>query len=263
MIVTLIARPQFLGLPSQLGIPRYDQLEGPDAQKLIETAGRTCYDSFGKGRNSSAYAEHILGSGHGSVLEHAQYSFFVSGISRGLGNELVRHRVGIAISQRSTRYVDESEGKWIAHPLADQLFEAEERETRAEVIPRRPSLEEEWNDLIHKARVLYLKIANAGEALLKSRGVDPLTARKQARGAARGALGIALETEMIWSANVRALRHVIAMRGDPAADGEIRELGVLLLKIMEGELPAFFGDFTIMPAQDGIGETVTVVNRKV
>lgn len=100
MKVRLIARPQFIELPEELGEPRGGQLQGPDAQKIIETAGRTCYDSFGQGRDSDEYAEHILEVGHGSVLEHAQYTFFITGVSRGMTHELVRHRIGVAISQR-------------------------------------------------------------------------------------------------------------------------------------------------------------------
>jgi thymidylate synthase (FAD) len=130
MIVRLIARPQFIALPPELGAPSPTQLQGSDAEKLIETAGRTCYDSFGKGRSSGDFAEHILESGHGSVLEHAQYSFFISGVSRGLTHELVRHRVGVAISQRSTRYVDESDSEWIRHPLFEAAFPQHDPYTR-------------------------------------------------------------------------------------------------------------------------------------
>lgn len=61
---------------------------------LTEVAGRVCYMSFAKPRpgGNHAYIEHILEVGHGSVLEHAVWSFVFTGVSRSLTHELVRHR---------------------------------------------------------------------------------------------------------------------------------------------------------------------------
>lgn len=247
MRVQLIARPVFLGLPAELGTPAPNQLIGPDGQQLIETAGRTCYDSFGKGRGSDEYAKHILDIGHGSVEEHAQYSFFITGVSRGLTHELVRHRVGVAISQRSTRYVDEDSSPWIKHPLFEQYL----RETE-------DVIDEDWHRAEEVCRDVYRNMVKKLEPWLVKKGVDKFTARKQARGAARGVLGNALETELVWSANVRALRHVISMRASPAADAEIRGLGIELLDIMVEELPLYFQDFWSVPSPDGIGECAEI-----
>lgn len=245
--VTLIGRPSFIGLPTALGTPRSDQLQGPDAQRIIEVAGRTCYDSFGKGRDSDEYAAHILEVNHGSVLEHAFFNFFLTRVSRGLTHELVRHRVGLAISQRSTRYVDEDQTEWMLHPLFRDYIEC----------TGDASLFDEWEGSIHIARDVYRNMTSKLERFALDRGVDKLTARKQARGAARGILGNALMTEMVWSANVRMLRTVIDQRANPAADAEIRELGIGLLRIMREELPAYFSDYTIAESDDGIGEVVT------
>ncbi len=250
MIVRLIARPQFIDLPPELGTPSSAQLQGPAAQKLIEAAGRTCYDSFGKGRSSPEFAEHILESGHGSVLEHAQYSFFISGVSRGLTHELVRHRAGVAVSQRSTRYVDESNSEWIHHPLLKS-----DAGTGA--------LAGAWQAAQEAATAAYVQIASDLQRTLTARGVDAASARKQARGAARGILGNALATELVWSANVRALRHVIEMRGSPSADAEIREVAVSLLRIMRSELPAYFSDFEEYLSPDGLGSAVRTSHHKV
>lgn len=261
MKVHLLARPQFTTLPPELGTPRADQLRGNDSMNLIETAGRACYDSFGKGRNSEEYAEHILNSGHGSVLEHAQYSFFITGVSRGLTHELVRHRVGVAISQRSTRYVDENESPWIAHPLLQEVFDEAKRD---DVPPGEElTLAVDWDEAVERCQFVYGRIVTLLEKRLLAKGIDKLTARKQARGAARGVLGNALETELVWSANVRALRHVITMRASDAADAEIREMGCLLLAIMLEELPAYFLDFKVGNASDGLGKTATTVRLKV
>src|ERR1700678_4364749 len=81
---------------------------------LVEFGGKACYRSWEPGLNPnvtrvraerSEYLENILRSGHGSVLEHANYSFALRNASRVLTHELVRHRAGSAFSQESLRYV--------------------------------------------------------------------------------------------------------------------------------------------------------------
>jgi thymidylate synthase (FAD) len=88
------------------------------AEVLAEIAGRTCYMSFGKGRKTNKeYLENILTSKHGSVLEHAVWCLLITGVSRSLTHELVRHRAGFGYSQLSQRYVDESEARYVVPPL--------------------------------------------------------------------------------------------------------------------------------------------------
>jgi thymidylate synthase (FAD) len=247
--VTLIAAPQFLD-PGDLE-PRDDQLQGTDAEKLVETAGRVCYDSFGKGRNSGDYHQHILDVDHGSVTEHAQFTFRIRGISRALSHELVRHRVGVAISQRSTRYVDESETPWALHPalrayLADSAVDTAERARVMSSV----------SVALNAARATYNVVEMALTGWLAGKTGDKLAARKQARGAARFYLGNGLETEMVWSANVRALRHVIFMRGGNAADAEIRELAVAILGCVNASAPSYFDAIACRSSADGIGVEV-------
>lgn len=72
----------------------------PDGALLCKTAGQLCYMSFGPKRTLNADAQHyfdnIKSSGHGSVLEHANFTLLFYGISRSLTHELVRHRAGFA-----------------------------------------------------------------------------------------------------------------------------------------------------------------------
>lgn len=250
MKVTLLARPQLVQVSERPC--RDDQMQRPDAQQLIEFAGRICYDSFGTGRNSDDYAANILESGHGSVLEHAQYSFLIEGVSRNLLGELTRHRVGTAYSVRSTRFCDETDTDVVLHPLLDQLFE------------RRPDLRERFEGTVDRQRVLYSEIVREISGYLAVHDADRHTARKQARGAARACLSGALATELVFSANVRALRHIIEMRASTAADAEIRLLADELLAIMDQELPAYFGDYQYAYiAEEGVGFAVTTPHRKV
>ena len=85
-----------------------------DAQNLAEFAGKICYRAWEPGLNPNvrrvrtdhqAYLENILAQAHGSVLEHASFSFVLHNVSRVTTHELVRHRPGTAVSQESLRFV--------------------------------------------------------------------------------------------------------------------------------------------------------------
>jgi thymidylate synthase (FAD) len=267
LVLKLIARTEFLGVPEEL-IPQKDgskvfimnQDMGTDSARLIECAGRNCYDSYGQGRSSTEYHKHILDVAHGSVAAHANFSFYIQGISRGLSHELVRHGVGTATSQRSTRYCDESESDWVPHPLLQQLWETDPQ--GEERIFARES-KAAFYEVKEKASEAYNYICSVLQKWLVHRGIDKATARKQARGAARGVLGNALETSMVWTANVRALRNVIEQRASPFADAEIRLFGNALLAIMQYECPEYFSDYKVVPTQDGIGFGVETEHRKI
>jgi thymidylate synthase (FAD) len=113
--VHLVSRPQFdLGeflaflANSQMGWRR--SAGAGDAQELIEAAGRVCYMSFGQNqseRTNVEYIRNLIELGHESVLEHVNWGFVISGISRALSHQIVRHRVGFAFSQLSQQYHDE------------------------------------------------------------------------------------------------------------------------------------------------------------
>jgi len=107
--VALLARPQvamqnladFLGgFKPELNFAQYidDPTPLPPAAQLCKTAGQICYASLGVKRTMNAEAEryfqNIKESGHGSVLEHAVFSFLFYGISRSVTHELIRHRAG-------------------------------------------------------------------------------------------------------------------------------------------------------------------------
>src|ERR1043165_809987 len=131
--ITLLSRPQFLE-PGHLPVKWLG--ESTDGERLAEFAGRLCYMSQGNpaSRQTREYLENIKKQGHGSVLEHANYSILVEGISRSLTHELVRHRAGFAYSQLSQRYVDESVADFVMPPAIigdDALEEASRRNIEA------------------------------------------------------------------------------------------------------------------------------------
>ncbi len=169
-------------------------------------------------------------------------TLFLSG-SRGFSHELVRHKFRTAVSQRSTRYVDECESPWIEHPLIT-LWKRERDQPP------------EFNETPCKdeARRQYLSCVQTLEQWLIERGVSKATARKQARGAARGYLGNALATEMLFSASVGQWRRMLRQRATIHADAEIRQVFCqALAELKRSRHGARFDDFTLEPSPYGIG----------
>ncbi len=214
---------------------------------LVETAGRVCYMSFAKPRpgGNAAYIGHILEVGHGSVLEHANWNFLFIGVSRSLTHELVRHRAGFAYSQLSQRYVDESVAEYV----------------EPDVIANDPELHALWLESIRQSHAAYTKLA---EKLAEKMTDEPdkTARRKMARQAARSVLPNATETKIFVTANARALRHFIEMRGSRHAEVEIRKLAIQVLRLMQQEAPNLFSDYQLILLPDGTYEAVTP-NRKV
>jgi thymidylate synthase (FAD) len=219
------------------------------AEVLAEIAGRACYMSFGKGRKSNReYLENILASKHGSVLEHAIWCLLITGVSRALTHELVRHRAGFGYSQLSQRYVDESSARYVVPPLYQE----------------NPELRQKWQQTIECVRKAYLELAEATAQYVQQKHPEmaPRDRRKWARQAARSILPNATETKIFVSGNSRAWRHFLELRGSPHADTEIRLLAVEVFRVLKKESPNIFQDIELADEPDGI-PSVRVTHSKV
>ncbi|MGQ0765760.1 MAG: FAD-dependent thymidylate synthase [Gemmatimonadota bacterium] len=231
-VVTVIARPAF-AQPAHLPVEWIG--EANDGEHLAEYAGRLCYMSQRNpaARTTRVYLENILKQGHGSVLEHANYSLLVEGVSRSLTHELVRHRAGFAYSQLSQRYVDESQAAFVMPPaiIGDE------------------SLEAGWRAQMESAQSAY--VALVAELIERYAWVDDrVHRRKMAREAARGVLPNSTETKIVVTGNVRAWRTMLELRSGEGAELEIRRLAVSILRVLQAEAPGFFPDFEIYEAAD-------------
>lgn len=224
------------------GVDRWETDTDVAAEKIVEQAGRVCYMSYAKPRpgGNRAYIRHLLAVGHGSVLEHAVFGFMISGVSRSFTHELVRHRAGFGFSQLSQRFVDEANAAFV-EPAA---------------IACDPDLHAIWLDAVGRSRAayneLYLRLAIKADGVEKS----TLRTRKAAREAARSVLPNATETKIYVTANARALRHFIEMRGSPDADAEIRRVALRMLEILKVEASNIFGDYATVH-EGGVDSIVT------
>jgi thymidylate synthase (FAD) len=210
------------------------------AEALAEMAGRVCYMSYGKGRKTNReFLGHIVEVGHGSVLEHAVWSFLITGVSRSFTHELIRHR-HFSYSQLSQRYVNESDSAFI----------------EPDAIAQDPELHAVWSEAVEATRRAYDKLVEG----LQKRYADVPEAtlrRKLARQAARSVLPNATETKIFMTGNARALRHFIELRGSEHADIEIRKVAVAILRLMQQESPNLFADYELKTLADGTVVTQT------
>src|SRR5216110_2311424 len=230
--ITLLSRPQFLE-PGHLPVKWMG--DSTDGERLSEFAGRLCYMSQGNpaSRETRAYIANIKKQGHGSVLEHANYSLLLEGVSRSLTHELVRHRAGFAYSQLSQRYVDESEANFVMPPavIGDEALEAS------------------WREQMDAAQKSYVALV---ESLMQRYAWvgDKIHRRKMSREAARGVLPNSTETKIVVTGNARAWRTMLELRSSEGAEFEIRRCAIAILRLFQRETPAFFSDFEIYRADD-------------
>jgi thymidylate synthase (FAD) len=213
-----------------------------------------CYASFGPRRttneNAAAYFGRLTSAGHGSVLEHASFSFLLYGISRSVTHELVRHRAGAGFSQVSQRYVSGGVLRFVERP---EYQEDEELHRLFEERADRAAAEYEA-----MAETLLERQEGGASMLSADYKTD---ARKKVQQTARSLLPNETEAPMVFTGNVRALRHIIEMRADAHAESEIRGLALRLFLCLRTADPILFGDYEIGDLPDGT-VTVSTKNRK-
>ena len=216
-------------------LERLDRDQLNDAENLAEFAGKMCYRSWEPGLNPNVrrvrddhteYLRNILRSGHGSVLEHVSFTFVLHNVSRVFTHELARHRPGTAISQESLRFV------------------------RLDEIPFWfPAWAREDQELMKRATALLAEMEAfqgwmAEHFKLDDEGV-PFHEKKHKTSFMRRLAPDGVATGLVWTANIRALRHTIEMRTDPGAEEEIRLVFGKIGEIMQAEAPALFGDYAV------------------
>ena len=187
-------------------------LEGNSVIAVFDAFGTLAKQEVPLVMNHLVVEESYLNTFHSQRFEYR--TLFLRG-SRGFSHEMVRHRY--SMSQRSTRFCDESSGEWIKHPLLEPYLNELAYETGN-------TLDHYMNDHQVEAQELYDEMIRIMEPKLIAEGKDKLTARKQARGAARGYLGNALATELVFTAPLSGWHDMIRQRHNPAADGEIYEI---------------------------------------
>lgn len=224
-----------------IGVPDWKSDASTDVEKMPELMGRLCYRSFEPGLNPNVtkvregnkeYLNNIVNVKHGSVLEHSFINFIFADVSRVFTHELVRHRAGTAISQESLRFVRlEDLGQWLPAVIREDRYAMEI-----------------FSSTFKHLEDLQIKLAEYFK--LDNEGV-PFHIKKTITSAMRRIAPIGLATTIGWSVNPRALRHIIEMRTDPAAEEEIRLVFGKVAEKVVSRYPNLFADY-IVEMVDGL-----------
>jgi thymidylate synthase (FAD) len=152
--VQVIAQTQFT---PPADVPWETDVDG--GQALAEFAGRACYQSWTKPNPATAtnqgYLRHILEVGHLSVLEHGTVSMYLTGVSRSLTHELIRHR-HFSYSQLSQRYVPERDAAVVEPDVI-----AEDPELHELFLAASDAAVAAYNDLLEGLEKRFADVPNA------------------------------------------------------------------------------------------------------
>jgi thymidylate synthase (FAD) len=184
--------------------------------EIIEKAARTCYKSEDKIAEGSAekLISALIKNGHHSVLEHISISVRIV-TDRAVTHELVRHRIGVAYSQESQRYVAYKDDIEFILPV--------EFENKIKIDWDQYYV---WKHSCSEAEVSY--------GLMLDFGCQPQLARS--------VLPNSTKTEIFVTANLRQWRHIFNLRCSKKAHPQIRALMTDIRNIFIDEYPIFFKD---------------------
>ncbi|TLN00206.1 FAD-dependent thymidylate synthase [bacterium] len=214
-----------------------------DAELTVEAAGRVCYMSFGDRQHrvsTHEYIANIISQGHDSVLEHANFTLLVDGISRALSHQLVRHRAGFSYSQLSQQYHDESEVEFMEPDLPETD----------------PVLREQWDSWVGQTRAIYKALLESADKLESTNSLNQKERLRLARSMARLVLPNATYTTLVITGNARAWRNFLRVRGDIAGDLEMRSYCVAAYRILHQAAPHLFDGFEVV--DDSLGSHLQV-----
>ena len=187
----------------------------PNPEVTVAIAARACFrdeDYYAlKGKLSEHDVERILAAviakGHHSVLEHATFTFAISGISRVVSHQLVRHRIA-SYSQLSQQRSDASMADFVVPPD----------------VRKAPDFAAEYGDLMVRCQEFYKRLVEHGIA----------------RGTARYVLPSGFTTRIVMTMNARSLFNLISQRECAAEEWEFRQLATLIHRQLMNVAPGIF-----------------------
>lgn len=192
--------------------PSVELINPPDYSTMLNTtelAIRNCYNSYDKMTAYSAEGmiEKCIKRHHDSPLEFCDITVKIVG-SRALMSQITRHRLA-SFCIRSLRYTKLDElGVIEPEGLDSESYDC-------------------WRASCLTAEAAYRVMLND---------------QKMKPEIARSVLPQCTATTIYMKANIREWRHILDLRANPAAQGEIRELMKSLLQVLRDIYPVFFKD---------------------
>ncbi len=188
----------------------------PEPERAVATAARNCYsprdvESIDENWTPEAIDKmvaRVRDAGHLSTFEHTMFTFGVGGVSRALTHQLVRHR-HMSYEQKSQRYIAlKGQFEFITPPS----------------IAARPEIKAKYDVLMGQIAAFYQDAMESGTPAEDARFVLPNAA----------------ETQIVITANARALLDFFSLRTCNNAQWEIRELAFAMLRIVKRAAPSLF-----------------------
>jgi thymidylate synthase (FAD) len=192
------------------------EVDGVKILKEIEQFARNCYKSEGKATETSylEFVSRLLHTRkHEGIADHHVVSCRII-IDRGVGNEVVRHRIA-AYLQESTRYCDYVKAGEI------QVIDVSRHMTETQLA--------EW--------ILAMEDAERHYNNLRGMGCKPEIARD--------VLPLSLKTEIIMTLNLTSWRNFFKKRTAPNAHPQLREISIPMLVEFKRLIPVMFDDIEV------------------
>jgi thymidylate synthase (FAD) len=186
-----------------------------DPELAVAAAARAClrntdyeavYDELNH-KDVQRILRNIIKNNHHSPLEHASFTFTISGVTRVLTHQLVRHRIA-SYSQLSQQRTDSSGLQFTIPPEIQQC----------------PELAEEYQDIMKRCQGLYRHLVRCGISM----------------GSARYVLPSAFNTRIVTTMNARSLLNLLAQRECEVEDWEFREVASLIHSELMKVAPSIF-----------------------
>lgn len=193
-----------------------------DPEMVIAAAAKLCYSKkdgkelFDEMMDNEAvldrFLDRFMEMGHGSPLEHATFTFEISGVSRSCSHQLVRHR-NTSFNQKSQRYVDEENFEYV---MPEELSVCEDASRLFDIA-------------MLDANDAYVSIKEA----LMSAGYPEKIAQENARAV----LPNACATSLVMTMSLRQIYNFLDIRLCNRAQDEIREVATRIYDIMRTNFP--------------------------
>ncbi|MBR0150231.1 MAG: FAD-dependent thymidylate synthase [Synergistaceae bacterium] len=182
-----------------------------DMERFAALAALTCHAHTDKDYVPHEVLGRIIKAGHESILEHITLTYSIKGLSRACLQELARHR-HISLSVESTR-----------HTLKKQIREAED----SSLYPVPDVLADVWKSTRVFTDLMITRLRKNPDI-----SNDEL----------KYYLPEFWPTNLIMTANIRELRHIIRLRTAPAALREFRVLAYSLYEAVPDEFKYLLAD---------------------
>ena len=161
-----------------------------------------------------AFIKHLIKVGHLGILEHINFTFYVSEVSRCLTHQLVRHRIASYL-QQSNRHVTPDKNSYVTpFSITNNTFNDNHKSL------------EYYNEVMNLAYDTYRNLIARGVPVEDARYILPP----------------AFYQHISITMNARTLRHFFELRCEPDAQWEIRELANKMLEICYEKYPVVFED---------------------